>query len=121
MGYTVRKWLALKEKIEVHFGSLQPVVWAMSKSTTPEFVVYLTLDRGVTTPSAWRIKATGCNGCIPGHGKPTADNLKAYVTTFEASTQSGGCNAHLGVTKVLSARIVRQSTRDIVAAYSTPI
>jgi len=70
------------------------------------------------TPSEWRVRAR--YGNLPGHGKPTLENLTTYVTAFEVSTRANGCNAHLGVQKVLSARIIDQRVRSVVATYMRP-
>jgi hypothetical protein len=50
------------------------------------------------TPQSWNSKQAG---------RPTLKNLEAFVKGYEASTQPGGCNEQLGVTTILSARIVR--------------
>lgn len=67
------------------------------------------------TPAQWRVKS---RTNAPGYGKPNAANLAAYVARFEESTLAGGCNAHLGVQVVVSAKIVDQRSRDSVASYS---
>lgn len=69
------------------------------------------------TPSEWRSRK---QGQIPSYGKPTAENLKAYVEHFEASTKEGGCNAHLGLTVVFSAFIKDQRTGAVLATYRGP-
>ena len=74
----------------------------------------MTIDNGRCTPMGWDVN--GRHG-YQGKGKPNAENLKKYVEAFEASTKPGECNGHLGVTKVLAAQIVKQSTDDVVATY----
>ena len=55
-------------------------------------------------------------------GRPTAANLAKFVESFEASTQPGQCNAHLGVTKVLSASVkLNDGSAKVVARYEMPI
>lgn len=81
----------------------------MGRITTPPYRLEFTaVDRGAWTPGAWRSES---------NGRPTAANLAAYVRETERSTMAGGCNAHLGATRILAARIVRQSTGDVVATY----
>ena len=84
-------------------------------------VVQFVTDQGVQTPSEWRARKRAAavpGGFMPAHGTPNAKNLAAYVAKFEASTAPGGVNAHLGVTKVLSAKIVRQADHEILATYA---
>lgn len=51
-------------------------------------------------------------------GRPSEERLATYIADFEKSCAPGGCNAHLGVQTVKSARIFRQSTGDVVATYA---
>ncbi len=67
------------------------------------------------TPAEWRCRARLGNPSV--HGKPNEKNLATHVARFEASTQKGGCNEHLGVTVVISALIKDQRTGATVAAY----
>ena len=83
----------------------------MGTSRTPAYRMELAVDNGRVTPFGWDV------GGKYGKGKANAENLKKYVEAFEASTQPGGCNSHLGVTRVLTAQIVKQSTGDTVATY----
>ncbi len=69
------------------------------------------------TPAEWRTKA---RVNAPAHGKPTDANLKLYVEMFEASTQPGGCNAHLGATVVFSAKITDHRSGVTKATYRGP-
>jgi hypothetical protein len=73
--------------------------------------------RFLCTPAEWRVKA---RNRVPGYGRPTVANLENYISTFEGSTQAGGCNAHLGAQKVVSAKIVDQRTKGVVASYALP-
>ena len=67
------------------------------------------------TPMRWLVRASGQ---FPGYGKPTNENLEKHVRAFEASTQEGGPNAHLGPTRVSKAKIIHQETGVVVAAYA---
>lgn len=81
----------------------------MGRSTTPAFAVHFVTDNGFWTPSAWPTKFAG---------RPTAANLAKHVAVMEAATQPGGCNEHLGATRILAARILKnRGQRDLVAAY----
>ena len=71
----------------------------------------MTASCGLCTPSAWDTKHAG---------RPSDSTLKAWVEHFEASTKTGGCNAHLGATVVWSAKVVRQATGETVATYKQP-
>lgn len=82
----------------------------MGTSSTPTYRVEMSAGpKFHYTPAAWR---------IAGMGVPKDDNLKRYVETFERSTYPGGGNAHLGVTTIITAKIVNQRTGDIVAFYA---
>jgi hypothetical protein len=50
-------------------------------------------------------------------GRPTDATLAAYVEVAEAATLAGGVNAHLGAEQITEARVIRQSTGDVVATY----
>lgn len=82
----------------------------MGRILTPKFAVHYTVDNGFWTPAAWPTRHAG---------RATDANLIKHVAVVEASTQPGGCNEHLGATKILSARIVNQrgSTCMVVARY----
>ncbi len=85
--------------------------------TTPTFRIEF---RSVTadgrkvghTPAGW--DSTRC-------GRPNAERLADYVAGLEASTAPGAVNAHLGRTVVGYARVVRQSTGDVVAEYTADL
>ena len=81
-------------------------------STTPTYVVELTIPGTRNTPSAWNCK---------NDGRPTEANLANYVQTYERSTRPGGVNDHLGPETVTSARIRRNTCYgDVVARYVAP-
>ncbi len=87
----------------------------MGTTRSIPLVVTMVLDRGMATPAEWRTRA---RGSAPSFGKPTAANLAAYVKAFEDSTAPDGCNAHIGPRRVISAKIVRQATHEILATYA---
>jgi hypothetical protein len=74
----------------------------------------VTSDNTVSTPMEWRV---GARHGIPGYGKPTTENIDKWVTAYEESLKSGGCNAHLGIHSVVSAKIVDQRTDTNVAYW----
>lgn len=80
----------------------------MGRTVTPTFALTLRVPGFYMTPSGWDCKR---------QGRPSDATLAAAVEMFEASTRPGGCNAHLGTTVVSSAKVVRQSTGDVVAEY----
>lgn len=88
----------------------------MGRTTTPTFrveindVVLATGNRNVAQ-MAWDTTRAG---------RPNDATLAEYVSRYEASTAPGGANDHLGVTVVTTARVIRQSTNEIVAAYTAP-
>jgi hypothetical protein len=88
----------------------------MGTSRTVRFTVHYSVDHGVWTPGEWRMRPR-FNGQAPAHGQATPENLKKHVEHVEASTQPGGVNAHIGVTKILSARIVDNFTGETLATY----
>jgi hypothetical protein len=82
----------------------------MGYTTTPKYRVEVTTDNGYWTPQAWPVKYAG---------RPNAANLAAWVAIQEGATQPGGVNAHLGATRILTAKIVRNAQDgDLVAAYA---
>ncbi len=84
----------------------------MSNSTTPTYRIEFRVAGFHWTPSGWNVKRDG---------RPTDESLAQYVADLEASTREGGVNAHLGETHILSAKIVRQSSGEVVAEYAAPI
>ena len=84
-------------------------------STTPTYIVKIVDGKYSYTPSAWRVTS---RTQVAADGKPTAANLAKYVASVEASTQPGGCNAHLGATKIKWAAIYRNDgSMKTVAEY----
>ena len=88
----------------------------MSRDRAIRYVCHVVIDQPgrAWTPSEWRTRR---QGQIPADGKPTTENLQKHCLHYEASTQPGGCNQHLGPTKILSARIVDQNDMSVVAEY----
>jgi hypothetical protein len=80
----------------------------MGRITTPTYRLEITDHTGEfgMTPMAWRVRDGG---------KPTTENIDKWVTAFEASLLTH--NKHLGIFSIKSARIVRQSTGDVVAEW----
>jgi hypothetical protein len=83
----------------------------MPADLTTAYVVEIDTPGYRYTPAPWRTRQAG---------RPTTANLAAHVEAFEASTEPGGCNAHLGATRVTSARIRRNQLRGVVVASYTP-
>ena len=54
------------------------------------------------------------------YGRPSSASLARVITDFEASTRSGGVNAHLGEMQVTAARVVRQRDGAVLATYEKP-
>jgi hypothetical protein len=79
----------------------------MGRTLTPAYAIEYVVNRGFWTPACWPTKQAG---------RPTAANLAKHVALVEASTQADGCNAHLGATKILSARIVRNRGERVTVA-----
>jgi len=84
------------------------------RDTTPTYIVKIIDGRYGYEPFAW---LTTSKTQIRADGKPTADNLKRWVESFEAATKPGGVNAHLGETKIRRAAILHNMTRQPVAEY----
>lgn len=83
----------------------------MGTSRLVTYTVQYTFDDKTTgsTPCEWKVKY---------QGRPTVENLKKDMAHFEASCLPGGCNAHLGQLKVVSAFIRDQRNGKIVAEVS---
>lgn len=60
-------------------------------------------------PFEWRVKDSG---------KPTESNLDEWVRVFENSCLPGGCNQHLGVDPVLSAKIIDQRKGSLLCTWN---
>lgn len=80
----------------------------MGRVTTPTYRIEFTVDRGYWTACSWQGKY---------NGRANAANLAAVCMEMERATYPRGVNSHLGVTHILSAKIVRQSTNEVVADY----
>jgi hypothetical protein len=81
----------------------------MGRTYTPAYAIEIDVPGFIYTPAGWTARE---------FGRPTDANLKLYVERFEASTQPGGANAHLGPTKVRAARIyTNRGERKLVASY----
>lgn len=69
----------------------------MGRSFTPKYVIELYFGNGT------------CSGRMPWNGRmdglPRLPNVERYVRTFQASTEPGGRNAHLGALRVLRAYV----------------
>ena len=80
---------------------------------TPTYRIEYQVKGAHWTPGAWRTDAK------LGGGRPTDANLSKWCDAMQASTQPGGCNAMLGATTILAARIVKQSSGAVVASFGT--
>ncbi len=87
----------------------------MGRSRKVTYGVHYVVDRAMWTPGEWRATS---KVNAPGYGRPTDENLKKHCMFVEASSLPGGCNDHLGVTKILSAYIVDYRTGEPVAWYT---
>lgn len=88
----------------------------MGRTITPTFrVEYLAVrlrdGRRFRQSQAWPTKHAG---------RPSDDTLAGFVEVHEASTAPGGVNAHLGHELISEARVIRQSSGAVVAAYQAP-
>lgn len=80
----------------------------MGRSRTFKYSLHLREVGFGGFPMGWSVKD---------YGKPTDANLLAYVKSYEASTQKGGVNEHLGPRTVAGATIIDQTTNRPVAQY----
>jgi hypothetical protein len=81
----------------------------------------LTMDAaGRWAPILWTTQAWPTTAKYGG-GKPTDANLARYVLGQERATEPGGVNAHIGVSQVIAAHIVRQSDGATMATYQKPL
>jgi hypothetical protein len=79
------------------------------RDTTTKYQVRVTVPGRHYSPASWHCKRDG---------RPTGTNLREYVERFEASTQPGGVNAHLGIEIVASARILlNDGSGTVVTEY----
>jgi hypothetical protein len=68
------------------------------------------------TPGEWHVRQ---RRGMPKHhvdGTPSTENIDKWVTAFEESRKTGGCNAHLGFAVVLEAMIKNQKKGGEVVA-----
>jgi len=90
----------------------------MGRSTTPAYRVELHAAECGLTPMAWNVRD---HYQVKGYGKPTPANLATFVKGLEDSFTPSGVNGHIGhPLTVQSARIIRQSTGEVVARYTGP-
>lgn len=72
--------------------------------------------RRTSTPT-YRMEALEHNGSswsIAWSGRANQKRLIAKVQSYEASTQPGGVNEHIGPRKVMVAKLIRQATNEVV-------
>jgi hypothetical protein len=79
----------------------------MGRSRTIPLLVTCTVDKGNWSAAEWRTKESG---------KPTKANLEKWVAAVEESCATG-VNKHIGLTKILTAKIVRQKDGETTATY----
>lgn len=83
------------------------------RSFTPRYVVKMSdfqvfPGRAFMTHSEWKSN----------YGRPTPQNIKRYVETYNASLEPDGANSHIGREgAVYGARVVDQTTGEIVAEW----
>jgi len=79
----------------------------MGRSTTPKYRLEMKI-KGIWQSQAWE-------------GKPTNLRLAQYRDGYNQSLKKGGANEHLGTNYwATDARIVRQSTNEIVVNFTAP-
>lgn len=88
----------------------------MGRTITPKYRVEAEFADNTGTRCAWNVRTN----CGRADGPATEANLAKWVDALERSTQPGGCNCHLSPIVVFSARIIKQATGDVVAAYRGP-
>lgn len=81
----------------------------MARSTTPTYRVEYRANQGMT-PGCW-------NGRKDRDGRANAKNLAKHVKGYNESFKEGGVNAHLAGLVISSAKLIRQSTGEVVAEY----
>jgi len=88
----------------------------MSNTRYIKYVIHYTVkDGSYWTPHEWYARKRNQR---PGDGKPTTANIANHVAYWEASTLPGGCNAHIGKSKILSAYVVDQMSGMVVAQWT---
>jgi len=83
----------------------------MGRSRTPKHVFQIStvLSRAGKlrhTPMEWKKE----------YGKPSTENIDKWVTVYEDSCKSGGCNSHLGYDPVLGVDI-RFNPGKVIASW----
>ncbi len=69
----------------------------MGRSITPKYIVKVRHSGGVaSTDSCWNSKQAG---------RPSAENLAAWVAKYHESLKAGGCNAHVTDTYGVNAQL----------------
>ena len=88
----------------------------MGRITTPTYRVETTLNKGSMTPFAWHGKQDG---------RATQKNLEAWRIGYNKSFQTGGVNGPRNgsdtIVHISSARLIRQSTGEVVAEVKAPM
>jgi hypothetical protein len=84
----------------------------MPKRYRPTYRLEVECEGAVLTPAIWRV---GKCGDLPGHGRPTADNLARWVR-MAAATRNPACK-RLGLHRIVRARIVRQTSGHVAAEW----
>lgn len=88
----------------------------MGRTYTPRYAVHYRATC-VLTAASWRVRR---DGQVFGYGRPTDANLKKHVDHLNESFKSGGINERVGNVYIYGARIVDQTTGDVVARYQAP-
>ena len=73
----------------------------MRRVSTPTYRLEALEHSGNTWSQAWK-------------GRASQKALIAKIQSYEASTQPGGINDHLGPRKVMVAKLIRQATNEVV-------
>ena len=88
----------------------------MGRSVTPTYRVEVRLNTGYMTPSAWNCKQDG---------RPTEANLEKWRKELNASFQPDGVNGPRNdtdtVIHIISAKIIRQRTGEVVSETTMPM
>jgi len=89
----------------------------VGKIVVCKYVVELHFAEGFSVKMEWRART---RGVVRGHGKPTVNNLYAFVQAFAAAAAPGGPNAHLGerYRQITAAYILEQRSHTVVAEWS---
>lgn len=88
----------------------------MGRTSTPKYVVRVTVPGYSCTPMEWRV--SGRYG-MKGYGAPNDANLAKFVEASNASTEPGGVNSHLGAAhKIVAAEVFLNDGKYDVALAS---